>query len=285
MTRLFVDNLTVIDFSFLDHERGVVGESWIVDIELIGELDEQGMVFDFGDVKKQIKRYIDAEIDHRLLVPTESLGCKIQFLGDVVSIDFQLSNGGQITHQSPSQAIVLVDAATVEMTHITQRLQQQIKKILPQNVGEVVINLRQEQIDGASYQYTHGLQKHLGNCQRIAHGHRSRIEISIDGERDLLLEAQWAKRLEDGYIVTEQHIVGEYEHNSILHSRLAYTAEQGDFEMSLPSERLFHMPMETTVENIAGYLATVIAKEHKGSVLVKAFEGVAKGAYGECCSA
>lgn len=36
MAQLFVDDLTVMDFSFLDRQRGVVGDSWIVDVELAG---------------------------------------------------------------------------------------------------------------------------------------------------------------------------------------------------------------------------------------------------------
>lgn len=52
MPLLFVKRLTVIDFSYLDAVRGRVGESWQVDIELEDCLDEQGMVLDFGHIKK-----------------------------------------------------------------------------------------------------------------------------------------------------------------------------------------------------------------------------------------
>ncbi len=281
MARLFIDNLTVMDFSFLDSKRGVVGESWIVDIELAGELDDQGMVFDFGHVKKQIKQFIDAQADHRLLVPVSSPACRASVSDDRLSVEFQLSSGAMISHQSPRDAVLLVDTDAINIAQIANDLQVKLKSILPENVHEVLINLRAENINGAYYHYTHGLQKHLGQCQRIAHGHRSRIEIEINGKRSQQHEEQWAGRLADIYIATESHVIEEFELNGIKHSRIAYVAEQGDFSISLPSSQVLIIPYVSTVENIAVYLAESIAKENPGRIKVKAFEGIEKGAFGE----
>ena len=69
MASLFVEQLCVIDCASLHPLHGLRGESWIVDLQLDGGLDEQGMVFDFGLVKPTVKRVIDEGVDHRLLVP------------------------------------------------------------------------------------------------------------------------------------------------------------------------------------------------------------------------
>ena len=283
MTKLFVNNLTVIDFSYLDAERGVVGESWMVDIALIGSLDEQGMVFDFGHVKKQIKQFIDAEVDHRLLVPINSSGCNLHSEDDVLIVEFPLKSGGMILHKSPPDAVLRVDAEAITSDQTASELQSKMMSILPDNVTDVVLHLRHEEIEGAYYHYTHGLQKHLGQCQRIAHGHRSQFQVFIDGERNAGIESSWANKLNDGFIATEAHILEEFERDGIAHMLIGYSAQQGNFSIGLPSKDVFVMPMESTVENIAGYLAELIAKENHGEVLVRAYEGFDKGAIGEAC--
>ncbi len=281
MARLFVDKLTVIDFSFLDFERGVVGESWIVDIELVGELDKQGMVFDFGHVKKKIKQYIDDYADHCLLVPTLSPGCETYTQGQDLEVRFPLKLGGSIVHNSPRDAVLLLDSDFITIEHISNDLQKRLFDILPENVQEVGVTLRPEQIDGAYYHYTHGLNKHKGQCQRIAHGHRSRIEIEVDGQRNQTLEQQWAETFKDCYIATKSHVTGEFEQRGVSHTHLQYVAEQGAFSIVLPSEAVFLIPSVSTVENIAMLLADTIAKTTPGKIRVKAFEGVDKGAIGE----
>lgn len=108
--KLFVKDLTVIDSSYLCERRGMVGESWLVDIEMSGELNEMSMLLDFGRVKKLIKSIIDDEVDHKLLVPTECPLVQVaQLDGDESTVDL-LRPGRSIHLRCPSQGFAFIPA-------------------------------------------------------------------------------------------------------------------------------------------------------------------------------
>jgi len=275
MTSLFVEQLSVIDCAYLDAQRGLVGESWIVDIELEGDLDDQSMVLDFGEVKKRLKRALDASADHTLIVPLRHPDLELQRHKGRISLVFHGPAAGPIEHHAPAQALTLLEAAQVDGGSLAAHLQPILAREVPANVAQLHLKLRHERIDGAYYHYTHGLKKHQGYCQRIAHGHRSRIEIRLDGDRAAALEAAWAQRWRDIYLGTREDLVRRQ--NGRL--RFAYTAAEGAFELELPENRCDLLDGDSTVERIAEHMAVRTAAEHlHGSVEVRAYEGVMKGA-------
>lgn len=282
MNRLFVDSLTVIDFAYLDTRRGLLGESWIVDLELGGALDEQGMLFDFGHVKRVIKQLIDEEIDHRLVIPDKAPGLSIHSGRDPISLTWRCTDSSLIRLHSPRQAVMFLDAPKVDMQDVATWLERELKAILPDNVTSVHIHLREEAISGPQYHYVHGLKKHLGNCQRIAHGHRSKLDIWRDGEKDDALEAQWAERWRDIYIGTREDITDRSIIDDRPYLHFAYESEQGEFELTLPESRVYLIDTDSTVEWIANHLAEACKAQYPGSTIrVKAYEGVGKGAVAE----
>ena len=275
MSQLFVEQLTVIDCAYLDPVRGLVGESWIVDIELIGELDAQSMVLDFGEVKKRLKRALDNSADHTLLVPTRYAGLTLHRAADHVALEFRGPEAGPIEHRSPPQALSLIDAAAVDSESLATHLRPIVAAEVPSNVAAVHLHLRSEPIAGAYYHYTHGLKKHAGHCQRIAHGHRSRLEIRVDGRRDTTLEKSQAQLWRDIYLGTRDDLVSA----SSGRLRFEYVAPEGPFAIELPALRCDLLDTDSTVERIAEYLAAQTAPTRPGaSVEVRAYEGVMKGA-------
>lgn len=277
MTTLFVEQLTVIDASYLCPRRGLVGESWIVDLELDGTLDEQAMVLDFGSVKKQLKRAIDDGPDHTLIVPLHYPGQQTTTLADGRLQTLFMSQAGGYAHRAPACALTLLEAPEVSAEALVAHLTPQLAGIVPANVAGIRLSLRHEHIDGASYHYSHGLSKHRGACQRIAHGHRSRLAIFLDGVRNAGLEAAWAERFRDIYLLTGRHV----QRDDGERLGLAYTAPEGLFELELPRSRSYLLGQDTdsTVEEIAEHLAGRVAAEHPGRrVEVRAYEGVMKGA-------
>lgn len=275
MPHLFVDNLTVIDCSVLDPERGLIGASWIVDIELFGELDQQSMVFDFAHVKKQVKQIIDAEVDHALVVPSQFSGLKVTHSEKQSELSFKSYKGNIIEHISPTDALCLIESETITHDSVIHFLESKIKPQLPDNVEGLELTFRQEDDYAFYYCYSHGLKKHDGNCQRIAHGHRSRIEIWENNKRSRTWEQFWADELTDIYIGSSDDIMTQTNRRT----RFAYDAPQGHFEIELDTDRIHFIESDSTVECIAEHIARKTKASHPNSdIRVKAFEGFKKGA-------
>ncbi|WP_028116257.1 6-carboxytetrahydropterin synthase [Ferrimonas senticii] len=284
--KMFVNDLTVIDSSILDTQRGIIGESWIVDLVLEGDLNQQSMVLDFGQVKKQIKHLIDVLVDHRLVIPSLHSSIIHGEENQGVWVRNMHSADSMCHVHGPKEAFCFIACEEVTPQSVANYLEQKILPELPNNIVGLNLALRSEAIDEPFYQYSHGLKKHDGNCQRIAHGHRSRIRIFKDGKLDRDLQTTWASRWNDIYLITEEDVVNK-ESLSVAAQEVcnaatictSYTSPQGLFELVLPRKRAEIMPTDTTVECIAEYVANLLAIDNPSShIEVHAFEGVGKGA-------
>lgn len=271
---LFVEQLTNVDFSYLDLSRGIVGETWWASAILEGELDQQGMVCDFGTVKKVLRNWMDDEIDHRLLVPELAEGLTITQSAGRIELRCDTARG-PITMNAPREAVALIDAAEITIEAVAAWCIRQLEPHFPDTINQLSIDFTPEEIRGAQYHYSHGLKKHDGNCQRIAHGHRSRLQVWLDGNRNPDEEAYWAECWQDIYIGSQEDLISS--DNDTY--QFEYTAQQGEFFLSLAQQHCYLMDTDTTVELIASHLAYQIKARHpESSVTVRAFEGVNKGA-------
>lgn len=285
--KLFVDDLTVMDFSYLCPTRGIVGESWIVDIVLDGGLNEESMVQDFGIVKKQLKRLIDDYIDHKLVIPADYSGVAVNrdYPDQRVAVEFEVSGQDSMYLVCPPEAYAFVYTDNIDKPSVIEYLKGIIKTHLPENVHGIDIHLREENIPTAAYHYTHGLKKHDGNCQRIAHGHRSKVVIKVDGQRSDELEHAIAKKWRDIYVGSQEDIVSDSEITELPTTvasqdnySFKYESSQGIFELTIAKSRCDIIKYDSTVECIAQHLYESLKPEIAGALEVRAFEGVGKGA-------
>jgi 6-pyruvoyl-tetrahydropterin synthase len=286
--QLFVNDLTVIDFSYCCQQRGIVGESWIVDVLLDGALNEMSMVLDFAVVKKQIKAIIDDAVDHKLLLPMKNACITVNDSSHNNGheyVDF-MSKRASYFLQSPKCAFAKIESDTINIESVTGHLTTIILEQLPQNVQGLKLTLRPENISGDFYHYTHGLKLHDGNCQRIAHGHRSTINILQEGKRVPSLEKQWCLRWKDIYIASEVDRIekeeiqlSDFAQNNLTpdHHYFSYTAPQGRFDIAVDNKVLDVVDCDSTVELLADFIARQLVADNK-EITVVAFEGVGKGA-------
>jgi 6-pyruvoyl-tetrahydropterin synthase len=246
------------------------------------------MVLDFAVVKKQIKAIIDDAVDHKLLLPMKNACITVNDSSHNNGheyVDF-ISERASYFLQSPKCAFAKIESDTINIESVTGHLTTIILEQLPQNVQGLKLTLRPENISGDFYHYTHGLKLHDGNCQRIAHGHRSTINILQEGKRVPSLEKQWCLRWKDIYIASEVDRIekeeiqlSDFAQNNLTpdHHYFSYTAPQGRFDIAVDNKVLDVVDCDSTVELLADFIARQLVADNK-EITVVAFEGVGKGA-------
>lgn len=268
-TTLFVDELTVLDFAYVTPGLGVRGDSVYVGVELDGEPDDAGFIVDFGRVKKLVKRLIDEEIDHRLVVPRA--GPDLAVKDGVLHVGLA---GGELRYACPEQALAWIDGAAVTRATLVAALEARLMPHLPANVAALRVLLRDELrlASEPSFSYTHGLKHHDGNCQRLLHGHRNVIEARLDGRRDVRLELALVELFADKHFASRADVRG---------GLVSYRSAQGEFRAELPPERLVVLEREPSIEHIAAYAHAWLTRRFELApqrLSVTAYEGLRKGA-------
>jgi 6-pyruvoyltetrahydropterin/6-carboxytetrahydropterin synthase len=56
------------------HPHGHNGKA---EIELEGKLDKRGMVYDFGDIKEIVQKWVDQELDHKMILKRDDPLAKV----------------------------------------------------------------------------------------------------------------------------------------------------------------------------------------------------------------
>ena len=291
---LFVRDVGKIDSAVFDPSLGIVGHSWYVDVWLTGALDDNGFVFDFSPLKALIRQTLANTLDHALIIPVGSQNVQYSEFenGECWTLKSRArgeNKDARWDYISPKGSVFPVHAVALKITSIEQEFARILRHRLPPSVHQLVVKLREEQIapTEASYRYTHGITGHNGLCQRLFHGHRSRMEIYIGDERRPDLEHFVVREVfgNNVHIATLNQIksgdgqIG-YRSKSEDPITLSYPGTLGTFEATLPANRVFFVEGETSVESLAREVARLIKREERPSEKIRAvcYEGIDKGA-------
>ena len=226
-----------------------------------------------------MRAWLDENIDHKLLIPKGAKGLRFEQSeqDDAYHLPTSLGNfsGG-----GPSEAHCAIDAERITPETTATWCIEQLREHFPDTVSTLRLSFDIEPIAGPYYHYTHGLRKHDGNSQRIAHGHRSKIEIWKDGDLDQSLMRERADEWKDIYIGTRSDL--DQANCTDDNYAFRYRAQQGEFFISLPKTQCYLIDSYSTVEYIAAHLADTLKQGAPASDFhVRAFEGFGKGAIAE----
>lgn len=289
---LFYKHVTVLDYAYLDHHSGVVGDSLVVNVEFIGKTDEEGILYDFSYAKKKVKEIIDRDCDHRLVIPKGVA----TYENGKAHFEFPFGlNDEKIKYETPEEGLCEIPSYHVSKANLKTYLESIILKEMPENVLSVSLELEDEKLEPGKmkFHYTHGLKDHYGNCQRLFHGHSNTVDVKINGDTRPEFEEMLAKDLFKGNthfcfwenVENKDEIikaVGQVPYGQVEEGPdviLSYKSSQGLFRGSLPIRHVFFLEDESTVENLSINFAKIVKSQVTDGerVEVRAYEGIGKG--------
>ncbi len=290
-TSLFYKHLTLLDYAFFHKREGVRGNSLIVDVEFEGKLDEEGILFDFSNGKKAVKRIIDELCDHRFVLPKGMLA----MIEERAAFEWKGPHG-VLYYEAPLQAFCEIEGDPFNKRDIARYLESELLPRLPENIEGIRLNLREESLNSfdSSFHYTHGLRGHYGNCQRLFHGHSNTLVIEVNGQRRRDLEQHLVSEVFENsvHFCFFDNVVNKADYGCRLGRPdsskpvvIQYQGNQGLFKGILPAKMVYFLPIETTVENLSAHFYELVRQEvsQDDKICVSAFEGIAKGATTRDC--
>jgi 6-pyruvoyl-tetrahydropterin synthase len=296
---IFLNDITKIDSALFDPGRGIIGQTWRLDVGLTGPLGLNGFVLDFSDFKKMVRKVLKSSLDHALIIPINSQSVVFKGVGRGECWVMRSRNGKGGTEQewtyvSPPGAVFPSRSVALNRQVLEQEVVRSLRHRLPPDIIHITATLREDDVNPseAIFRYTHGIAHHSGMCQRLFHGHKSRILCYVGEERRPDYEHYLVRDILGSHV----HIATPSQQKSgpqILTGfrgktkepvTLAYEATQGYFEATLPADRIFMVEHETSIECITRELAKVVKREENTSEKVKVIchEGIDKGAVAEC---
>lgn len=292
---MFLNNVTAIDYSYIDETGWVQGGSLNPHFTVSGEIDPvENVVIDFSTVKKIMKEVIDGKetgFDHKLwFVEAVSQGKVIE------TEDGYRVETAKVTIEVPKNALKVIPTLD-ESYHIFDRevgaaiereVAAELNHLYPTANIEVAVQLKPEFIGSSftsagmhPFRYVHGLKNSTSwGCQNIAHGHYSYISADTQDEfATNLLLSKIANYFDNAVFIWKENCK-ETDDNIYVH----YETERGKFKMVIdkkhPYTKSIFMNEETTVENIVEMIGKQFMNELLEAGVIDLFvsEGLNKGA-------
>lgn len=295
---IFLHDVTKIDCALFDPSKGVYGQTYEVDVTVGGPIGKSGFIYDFSHLKKMVRETLKTSLDHALIIPINSQA--VQFRATDQGECWQMRSRvgkpvpveSEWQYRGPAGSVFSSRCVALNRQTLEQEFARSLRHRLPQSITSVGVSLREAEFDPteAAFRYTHGIAGHEGMCQRLFHGHRSRLQIFVGEERRVDLEHYIVRDV----LGTNVHIAtpSQFKDGMVepgtrgkTHApvTLAYEGSRGYFEAILPADRVFCVAQETSIECITQELARLVKREENTVERVKVicYEGIDKGAFAE----